>query len=51
MFVDHESVIYAFVRSSFIARADPNVLLNKSDKLASKCRHKNKFTLKCFKGR
>ena len=31
------------------ARADPNVLLNKRDELNSKCRHRNKFTLKCFK--
>ena len=35
-----------------IARADPNVLLNKrDDELVSKCRHRNKFTSKCFKGR
>ena len=34
-----------------IARADPNVLLNKRDELVSKCRHRNKFTLKCFKDR
>ena len=33
------------------ARADPNVLLNKPDELVSKCRHRNKFTLKCFKDR
>ena len=32
-----------------IARADPKVLLNKRDELVSKCRHRNKFTLKCFK--
>ena len=30
---------------------DPNVLLNKRDKLVSKCWHRNKFTLKCFKDR
>ena len=34
-----------------IARADPNVLLNKLDELVLKCRHRNKFTLKCFKDR
>ena len=34
-----------------IARAGPNVLLNKHDELVSKCRHRNKFTLKCFKDR
>ena len=34
-----------------ISRADPNVLLNKRDKLVSKCRHRNQFTLKCFKDR
>ena len=34
-----------------ISRADPNVLLNKRDELVSKCRHRNKFTLKCFKDR
>ena len=34
-----------------IARADPNVFLNKRDELVSKCRHRNKLTLKCFKGR
>ena len=33
------------------SRADPNVLLNKRDELLSKCRHRNKFTLKCFKDR
>ena len=33
------------------ARADPNVLLNKPDELVSKYRHRNKFTLKCFKDR
>ena len=32
-----------------IARADPNVLLNKRDDLVSKCRYRNKFTSKCFK--
>ena len=35
----------------FITREDPNVLLNKRDELVSKCRHRNKFTLKCFKNR
>ena len=35
----------------FIARADPNVLLNELDELVSKCRHRNEFTLKCFKDR
>ena len=34
-----------------ISRADPDVLLNKRDELVSKCRHRNKFTLKCFKDR
>ena len=34
-----------------IAKADPNVLLNKRDRLVSKCRHRNKFSLKCFKDR
>ena len=34
-----------------IARGDPYVLLNKRDELVSKCRHTNKFTLKCFKDR
>ena len=34
-----------------IARSDANVLLNKRDELVSKCRHSNKFTLKCFKDR
>ena len=34
-----------------ISRAYPNVLLNKRDELVSKCRHRNKFTLKCFKDR
>ena len=32
-----------------IARADLNVLLNKRDELVSKCRQRNKLTLKCFK--
>ena len=34
-----------------IARADPNVLLNKRDELVSKICHRNKFTLKCFRNR
>ena len=34
-----------------IARGDPYVLLNKHDKLVSKCRHRNIFTLKYFKDR
>ena len=34
-----------------ISRADPNVLLNKRDEVVSKCLHRNKFTLKCFKDR
>ena len=34
-----------------IPTANPNVLLNKRDELVSKCRHGNKFTLKCFKDR
>ena len=34
-----------------IARANSASLLNKRDKLVSKCRHMNKFTLKCFKNR
>ena len=33
-----------------IATADPNVLLNKRDEFVSICRHRNKFTLKYFKG-
>ena len=35
----------------FIARADPNVLLNKRDELVSKYQQRDKFTLKCFKDR
>ena len=35
-----------------IARADPDVLLNKRDELVSKCWHRNKINfLKCFKNR
>ena len=34
-----------------IARANSATLLNKRDELVSKCRHMNKFTLKCFKNR
>ena len=34
-----------------IARANSASLLNKGDELVSKCRHMNKFTLKCFKNR
>ena len=34
-----------------IGIADPDVLLNKRDELVSKCRHRNKFTLKGFKNR
>ena len=34
-----------------IARANSACLLNKRDELISKCRHINKFTLKCFKNR
>ena len=34
-----------------ISREDPNVFLNKRDELVSKCRHRNKFTLTCFKDR
>ena len=34
-----------------IARADPNVLLNKRDELVSKCRYRNKFTFRCFRDR
>ena len=34
-----------------ISRGDPNVLLSKRDGIVSKCRHRNKFTLKCFKDR
>ena len=49
MFVDQESVIYA--EQMLMLRADANVLLNKRDELVSKCRHRNKFTLKCFKDR
>ena len=32
-----------------IVRAEPMGLLNKRNELISKCRHKNKFTLKAFK--
>ena len=32
-----------------IGKADPTSLLNTRDEFISKCRHKNKFTLKCFK--
>ena len=31
-----------------IAKADPRTLLNKRSEIVSKCRHRNKFTLKCF---
>ena len=34
-----------------ISRADPNVFLNKRDEVVLKCRHRNKFTLNCFKDR
>ena len=34
-----------------IARANSVSLLNKRDELVSKCCHRNKFTLKCFKNR
>ena len=34
-----------------IARALPNVLLNKCDVLVSKCWNRNKFTFTCFKDR
>ena len=34
-----------------IARANSAVSLNKHDEVVSKCRHMNKFTLKCFKNR
>ena len=34
-----------------ITRGDPYILLNKRDVLVSKCRHRNKFTLKYFKDR
>ena len=34
-----------------IAKANSASLLNKRDELVSKCRHMNKFTLKCFKNR
>ena len=33
------------------ARVDPNILFNKRTELVSKCQHRNKFTLKCFKDR
>ena len=35
----------------FIRRAVPNFFLNKRDELVSKCRHRDKFTLKCCKDR
>ena len=31
-----------------IAKADPRTLLNKRSEIVSKCRHRNKFTLKRF---
>ena len=31
-----------------IAKADPRTQLNKRSEIALKCRHRNKFTLKCF---
>ena len=34
-----------------IARADQSVLLNKRDEFVSKCLHRNKCNLKCFKDR
>ena len=34
-----------------IGRADTSDLLNKRDELVSKCCHRNKFTLNCFKDR
>ena len=33
-----------------VIKADPESLLNTRDELVSKCRHMNKFSLKCFKG-
>ena len=32
-----------------IAKADPRTLLNKRPEIVSKCRHRNKFTLKRFR--
>ena len=32
-----------------IAKADPRTLLNKRSEIVSKCRHRNKFTLKRFR--
>ena len=32
-----------------IAQADPRTLINKRSEIISKCRHRNKFTLKCLK--
>ena len=32
-----------------IIKADPSSLLNTRDELVSKCRHRNKFALRCFK--
>ena len=32
-----------------IAKADPRTLLNKRSEIVSKCRHRNKFTLKHFR--
>ena len=32
-----------------IAKADPRTLLNKRPEIVSKCRHRNKFTLKHFR--
>ena len=34
-----------------VARVDPNVFVNKRDKLISKCRHRKIFTSKCLKYR
>ena len=33
-----------------IAKADPKTLLNKRSEIISKCRHRNKFRLKRYKG-
>ena len=32
-----------------MAKADPRTILNKRSEIVSKCRHRNKFTLKCFR--
>ena len=47
----NEKIWFMFVWNIKIARANSASLLNKPGELVSKCRHMNKFTLKCFKNR